>query len=108
MSIKSLYVGNIPPSLTSEALADAFASYGGTNVRILEGRGSAIVDVRADKLDSAIEDMHGTSLEGRTLTVNEVHPRPNSSGGRAGGYRADNRSGVGRSTYVDRGSQGSS
>lgn len=91
MATKTLYVGNIPYSASTDTLTQAFAAYGASNVRIIEGRGFAFVDIDSDRLDAATSEMHGTSMEGRTLTVNEARPRENSGGG--GGYRSDNRSG---------------
>jgi RNA recognition motif-containing protein len=92
MATKTLYVGNIPYSANTDTLTAAFASYGASNVRIIEGRGFAFIDVNPDQLEAAIADMNGKSMEGRTLTVNEARPRENSGGG---GYRSDNRSGGG-------------
>lgn len=86
MATKSLYVGNLSYSTTESALLEAFAPYGATSVRIVEGRGFGFVDIDADKLDAAIADKHNSQLDGRTLTVNEARPRENSGGGgRSGG-----------------------
>ena len=88
MANKTLYVGNIPYSSTETSLSQAFATYGATNVRIIEGRGFAFVDVNADQVQAAIADKNGSSLDGRTLTVNEARPReerPARSGGGGGG-----------------------
>lgn len=89
MATKSLYVGNLSYSTTESALLTAFAPYGATQVRIVEGRGFGFVDVDSDKSDAAIADKHNSQLDGRTLTVNEAKPRENSGsggGGRSGGY----------------------
>jgi cold-inducible RNA-binding protein len=90
MATKSLYVGNIPYSANEETLTTAFAPYSAGNVRIVEGRGFAFLDVNSDQVEAAIEGMNGKSMEGRTLVVNEARPRENSGGGgggnRLGGY----------------------
>ena len=87
MANKTLYVGNISYSSTEEGLTEAFAAYGATNVRIIEGRGFAFVDVEESQMDAAIADKNNTQLDGRTLTVNEARPRENRpSGGGGGGY----------------------
>lgn len=75
MATKSLYVGNLPYSSTTETIHTAFAAFGGTNARIIEGRGFAFVDVDADRMEAAIDTMNGKSFDGRTLTVNEARPR---------------------------------
>jgi cold-inducible RNA-binding protein len=99
MANKTLYVGNIPYSATESTLATAFGAYGATNVRIIEGRGFAFVDVNADQLEAAIADKNGSALDGRTLTVNEARPREDrprtGGGGGGGGYGGGNRGGRG-------------
>ena len=85
MATKSLYVGNISYSATEESLKAAFAAYNPTNIRIIEGRGFAFVDVDADQLEAAVADMHGKSVDGRTLTVNEARPKGEGGGGGGGG-----------------------
>lgn len=79
MATKSLYVGNISYSATESSLASAFSAYGATNVRIIEGRGFAFVDVAEDQLAPAIQGMNGKNVEGRDLTVSEAKPRENSN-----------------------------
>ncbi len=84
MATSTLYVGNLPYSATENQLTDHFQAYGGTNARIIEGRGFGFVDIDSDKLETAIANEHGSQMGGRTLTVNEARPRENRSGG--GGY----------------------
>jgi RNA recognition motif-containing protein len=97
MANKTLYVGNIPYNATDGDITVAFSAYGATNVRIIEGRGFAFVDIEAEKLDTAINDKHGTQMGGRTLTVNEARPKSERSdfGGGGGGNRGGYRSGGG-------------
>jgi cold-inducible RNA-binding protein len=97
MSVKTLFVGNIPYSATETDLMDHFADYGGTNVRIIEGRGFAFVDVEADRCGSAIEDKHNSEMSGRRLNVDEARPRQSNGGGGGGG--AGFRSGGGGGGY---------
>ena len=89
MANKSLYVGNISYSATEDSLKNAFAAYSPTNVRIIEGRGFAFVDVAEDQLTAAIEAMNGKNVEGRDLTVNEARPKE------GGNRRDDSRGGGG-------------
>lgn len=81
MANKSLYVGNISYSSTEDSLLQAFSAYGASNVRIIEGRGFAFVDVNADQLEAAVADKNGTQLDGRTITVNEARPKTGGGGG---------------------------
>jgi RNA recognition motif-containing protein len=87
MAAKSLYVGNISYSATEDSLKEAFAAFNPTNIRIIEGRGFAFVDVDADQLEAAVSEMNGKSIGGRTLTVNEARPKGEGGGGggRSGG-----------------------
>ena len=85
MATKSLYVGNLSYSTTESSLSELFATYGGTNPRIIEGRGFGFIDVDADKMDAAIADKNNAQFEGRTLTVNEARPKGEGGGGGGGG-----------------------
>ena len=85
MATKTLYIGNISYSSTEQSLQEAFAQYGASNVRIIEGRGFAFLDIDADHLEAAVADKNGAQLDGRTLTVNEARPKGERSGGGGGG-----------------------
>ena len=85
MATKTLYVGNLPYSMTEGDLAKAFSNYGSTNPRIIEGRGFGFVDVDGEMIESAIADKNNTQIDGRTLTVNEARPKENRTGGSGGG-----------------------
>ena len=87
MANKTLYVGNISYSSTEQSLQEAFKQYGASNVRIIEGRGFAFLDIDADQLEAAVADKNGSQLDGRTLTVNEARPKGEGGGGGGrGGY----------------------
>ncbi len=85
MATKTLYVGNLPYSVTEAQLASHFTAYSGTNARIIEGRGFGFIDIDASQLEAAIADKHNSQLDGRTLTVNEATPRGERTGGGGGG-----------------------
>jgi RNA recognition motif-containing protein len=99
MATKSLYVGNLPYSITESQLLALFSAYGATSARVIEGRGFGFVDVDEDKMQAAIDDKHDSDYEGRALVVNEARPRDDRhSGGRSerGGF-GGRRGGGGRS-----------
>lgn len=109
MANKSLYVGNISYSSTEDTLLTAFAAHQPSNVRIIEGRGFAFLDVPAENVEAAIAEMHGKQVDGRNLTVNEARPKTGGGGGggdrggygggggggRSGGYGGGDRGGYG-------------
>src|SRR6185503_6211946 len=102
---KSLFVGNLSYSTREETLKNAFAKYGASGVRIVEGRGFGFVDVADDQAAAAINDMHDTELDGRKIIVNEARPRePRSGGGGGGGGYRGGGGGGGRDR--DRGGRG--
>jgi RNA recognition motif-containing protein len=79
----TLYVGNLPWSLTEDELAQAFGSVGPVQAaRIItdretgRSRGFGFVDLDDDNAQRAIQAMDGFELKGRRLIVNEAHPRP--------------------------------
>jgi len=85
MANKTLYVGNLPYSVSEQQLTDHFKSYGSTNARIVEGRGFGFVDVDSANAEAAIADKNNTQLDGRTLVVNEARPKSEGGGNRSGG-----------------------
>lgn len=94
MAKKTLYVGNIPYSVTEGDLIQAFDSFGGNNARIIEGRGFAFIDVEADQVEAAIGAKNNTEMQGRNLTVNEARPKEDRSSG-GGNYGGGGKSGGG-------------
>ena len=79
---KTIYVGNIPWSLTEDQLREVFSGQGQVlNARIITERstgrskGYGFVEVPEEDAEKMIE-MNGTEMEGRTLVVNEAKPRP--------------------------------
>jgi len=91
---KKLYVGNLPFQTTEEDLSDLFSQTGNVeSVRVItdrdtgRSRGFGFVEMGDEDADKAIEQLNGTEMGGRPLTVNEARPQVNrgGSGGR-GGY----------------------
>lgn len=119
MSVR-LFVGNLPPQLCFPELEDLFVPFGTiiaadlmTDPTTGRSRGFGFVEMESnDAARAAISALHGSTLDGQILTVNEANPgrgaapsrdrdegsrssaassgnteRPLSSGGRASGVR---------------------
>ena len=97
---KRLYVGNLPFSMTQEALKNLFSAYSSVGevtivINKFSGRskGFGFVEVSDDaEAEKAIADLNNKEIEGRTIFVNEARPfdpdKPRerrSFGGRDGG-----------------------
>ena len=93
-----LYVGNLPFSADEQQVRDLFAQNGRTvsEVKLVTDRdtgrprGFGFVEMgSSDEADNAIRSLHGHSLDGRPLTVNEAKERTGGGdyGRGAGGYR---------------------
>jgi cold-inducible RNA-binding protein len=85
MATKTLYVGNLPYSITESDLMDFFSKYNASKARIVEGRGFGFVDIDADQLEAAVADNNQKDMSGRTITVNEAQPKGSGGGGGGGG-----------------------
>lgn len=84
MAVKSLYVGNLPYSVTENELREMFAEFEPVSVRLIGDKGFGFVDVPEEKAADAIAAVNGREVGGRQLTVNEARPRTE-RGGRGGG-----------------------
>jgi len=88
----NIYVGNLSFKTTEPELRQVFESFGSvTAVNIITDRetgrprGFGFVEMaNADEAQQAIDGINGTSVGGRSLTVNEARPRQ-SRGGDEGG-----------------------
>ncbi len=79
----TLYVGNLPWTVTEDELAQAFSRVGQVGeVRIIadqatgRSRGYGFVEIEGVTLEDAIEVMDGVEVRGRRLTVGPARPRP--------------------------------
>ena len=105
----NIYIGNLSYEVTEEDLQRAFEAFGQVeSVNIIKdkfsgrSKGFGFVEMpdKANAL-SAINELNGKELKGRTLNVNEARPRTESRGGRGGygggrGGRGGGRQGGGR------------
>ena len=79
---KTLYVGNLPWSISQDDLAEYFGRYGSVvSSRIItdretgRSRGFGFVEVADEDAERLAEELNGKEFEGRSLTVNEARPR---------------------------------
>lgn len=102
-----IYVGGLPYSATESQLNDLFAAHGAVeSARVItdkftgQSRGFGFVEMStAEEAKAAISALHGTQMDGRTLTVNEAKPQEPRSGGGGGRFGGG---GGGRSGGRDR------
>ncbi len=92
---RKLYVGNLPYSATEQTLQDTFSQCGTVDwVNVItdrdtgQSRGFGFVEMSSDgEAQKAIQELNGSSLDGREITVNEAKPQQKRSGGGGrGGY----------------------
>lgn len=79
---KTIYVGNLPWSVTSEDLQEAVSQHAevlsarvATDRESGRSRGFGFVEVPAEAAEAVISAMNGMMWEDRALTVNEARPR---------------------------------
>lgn len=103
---RKIYVGNLPYSVTDSTLESNFAEFGGvSSAKVMMDRetgrskGFGFVEMAsADVARSAIDALHGRSVDGRTIVVNLARPREagqGPGGHGADGFRATGRADVG-------------
>jgi len=88
-----LYVGNLSYSMRDDSLQQAFSEFGTvTSAKVMMDRdtgrskGFGFVEMGSDQeAQAAIRGMHGQSVDGRALVVNEARPREERPGGFGGG-----------------------
>lgn len=89
----NIFVGNLSFRTTQEELMAAFSQYGNVErVNIVtdrdsgQSRGFAFVEMSERRdAETAISQLNGAELNGRTMNVNEARPKP-TGGGAGGGY----------------------
>ncbi|QBD79861.1 RNA-binding protein [Ktedonosporobacter rubrisoli] len=109
-----LYVGGLPYQTTEDDLNELFAPKGQVkSVSVIidrdtgRSKGFGFVEMDNDEdARRAIDELNGTSLGNRTITVNEARERP--AGGNRGGYQSRDRRGGGGGGYRDNNYRGGS
>jgi len=84
-----LYIGNLPYSADQQTLQDAFGKCGTVeSVNVImdrqtgQSKGFAFVEMSSSgEAQKAIQEIHGSTIDGRAVTVNEAKPQEKRSGG---------------------------
>jgi RNA recognition motif. (a.k.a. RRM, RBD, or RNP domain) len=91
---RKLFVGNLPYSVTSERLQEAFTQFGTvTSSKVIvdretgRSRGFAFLEMETDDQGAAaMQAMNGALLDGRSIAVREAVERQPGGGGGGGGF----------------------
>ena len=82
-----LYVGNLPFTVTEEAVRNLFAPHGTVEKISLindretgRPRGFGFVEMSNSDASRAMQALNGQDLEGRALKINEAQERPRTDG----------------------------
>lgn len=102
----NIFVGNLSFKTTQEELMAAFSQYGNVErVNIVtdrdsgQPRGFAFVEMSERRdAETAISQLNGAELNGRTMNVNEARPKPQGGGSGFGGNRGGGGGGRGNSS----------
>ncbi len=92
--MKNIYVGNLSFQTDEETLRQTFSQFGQVdNVNIVrdrdsgQPRGFAFVEMANDsEAETAMQQLNGSALDGRNLTVNEARPKTDRGGGGGRGF----------------------
>ncbi|UFP94549.1 RNA recognition motif domain-containing protein [Gloeobacter morelensis] len=100
----TVFVGNLPFSVTEQDITEAFSEYGTvksvkipTDRETGRPRGFAFVEMADEEEAKVIESLDGATWDNRQIRVNKAEPRPERSGGGGGGggYRGSGGGGGG-------------
>ena len=105
--MKNIFVGNLSFGATEDGVRSMFEQYGTVErVNLVtdrdtgQARGFGFVEMtNAAEADSAIQQLNGKELDGRSLNVNEARPKTERGGGRSGGYRSGGGGGSARNRW---------
>ncbi len=103
-----LFVGGLSWDTTEDTLREAFEKFGTVVSAVIikdkftdKSKGFGFVEMASqDEANAAIQQLNGSTFDGRSITVNEARPMtPRDNNGRSGGY---NRGGGGGGRDRDR------
>jgi RNA recognition motif-containing protein len=93
-NMTKLFVGNLPFTTTEESLRELFQQHGTVEkVAVImdretgRPRGFAFIEMSTADAARAIQSLNGSSVDGRSIKVNEAQERPSTGGGGGGGSR---------------------
>jgi len=89
---RKLYVGNLPYTVSQQDLQETFSKCGTVeSVNVItdrstgQSKGFAFIEMSSNaEAQKAIQEVNGSSVDGRALTVNEAKPQEKRSGGGGG------------------------
>jgi len=98
---KKLFVGGLAWATNDDGLRQAFEAYGEvTDAKVINDRETGrsrgfgfVTFADAAAGETAMAEMDGKPLDGRTIRVNEANDRRSGGGNRGGGYGGGNRGG---------------
>lgn len=107
----NIFVGNLSYQATSADLQAAFEAYGSVErVNVVtdrdtgQPRGFAFIEMTdANAAQTAISQLNGAELYGRSMNVNEARPKPAGGGGGGFGAKRSGGGGGGRDSSRGRG-----
>ena len=86
--MSKIYVGNLPFSVTEDAIRTLFAQHGTVeSVSLVSDRdtgrprGFGFVEMSRADAARAIQNLNGSDMDGRALKVNEAQDKPRGGGG---------------------------
>jgi RNA recognition motif-containing protein len=96
----NIYVGNLSQKVTEDDLREAFESFGQvTSIKIIkdrftnESKGFGFIEMPVkQEATTAMEDLNGKDIKGKTISVNEAKPRTDDHRGGGGGGGRQRRS----------------
>lgn len=91
----NIYVGNLALNVTDEDLKSTFGAYGRiASAKVIkdmtsgDSKGFGFIEMPSQtEAMTAIQNLNGKELNGRTIVVNEARPREDKRGGGGGGRR---------------------
>jgi RNA recognition motif-containing protein len=106
----NIYVGNLSNNVTEDDLRKAFESFGQvTEIKIIkdrftsESKGFGFVEMPAkQEAQAAMDELNGSELKGKAITVNEARPRTENRRGSGGGGGRQRSGGGGGGGYQRR------
>lgn len=80
--VKTLYIGNLPWSVTDEQLVSAFEAHASiVSARVItekdsgRSKGFGFVEVADEDAEKVVKAMNGVDLGGRSIMVSEARPK---------------------------------